>query len=334
MKSLAAALLLLPSLCAGQTVLEVKRGQMQIKVRLHGTTVIVGDSIIRMRAAVEGRVEDLNISTGSWFEGGKVFGHLANKEMAAILDSHNTTEQGVMEDRWKKVYEPTPIACPGDCYVLRVFVKNKEWLKPKTLLVEAATKMLLQGRVRPDDTKFIKDGQEFEFWAVDNPAKKYKGRVANYVLDLQGNKFNPGASFTIDLTPSRYFDPGTEWEGLAVPVTKSGVLVVPTSSIIEYQGGAWIPVRVSTGMTTNELTEITAGLREKQDVLLLDDARLREATRHAFKLDEMKGLNDPKAPKVEDKIKKDYLKPEPLPGPKIKSLPDPDATYGDDPYAQ
>ncbi|MBI3553908.1 MAG: efflux RND transporter periplasmic adaptor subunit [Elusimicrobia bacterium] len=309
-----------------QQPLEVRRGEIQVRIRVGGT--VVTDDIIRLRAAVDGRVEDLNVSTGSWFTGGKSMGHLANKEMAAILDSHNTTEQGVLEDRWKKVYEPTPIQCPADCYVLRVFIKNREWLKPKTLIVEAAQKLLLIGRVRPEDARWIKDGQDLEFWSVDNPSRKFTGRIARYVLDIQGNKVDPGGTFTLVLSPSRYFDPGTQWEGLIVPMVKKGVLIVPTDALIEYGGAAYLPVRVSTGLTTHELTEITAGAKEKQDILVLDDARLKEAMRHKMK----PGEGAPA--QLERQVQQDYLKPEPLPGPKIKNLPDPDANYGDDPYAQ
>ncbi len=322
-----AALALWPLPSRGQQPLQVKRGQLQIKVRLDGTVVIVAEGVIRLRAAVEGRVEDLDVSTGTWYEAGKTMGHLANKEMAAILDSHNTTEQGVMEDRWKMVYQPTPISCPDDCYVLRVFAKNKDWLKPKGLLVEAATRINLVGRVRPEDARWIHDGQDFEFWSVDDPTQKFKGRIANYVLDLQGNKYNPGGTFTIALSASRYLDPGTQWEGLTIPMTKTGVLVVPTDAVIEYDGVSYLPVRVSTGLTTNELTEITAGVRDKEDILLLDDAALKGAARHKMSPDEGP------AP-TEEKVETDYLKPETLPSPKIKELPGPDQTYGEDPYAQ
>jgi len=121
---LLSALVLAPCASWGQQPLEVRRGQLQIKVRLEGTVVFVPEAVIRLRGAVEGRVEDLAVSTWTWYTAGQPMGHLANKEMAAILDSHNTTEQGVMEDRWKKVYEPTPITCPDDCYVLRVFAMN------------------------------------------------------------------------------------------------------------------------------------------------------------------------------------------------------------------
>jgi len=324
---LLSALVLAPCASWGQQPLEVRRGQLQIKVRLEGTVVIVPEAVIRLRGAVEGRVEDLAVSTWTWYTAGQPMGHLANKEMAAILDSHNTTEQGVMEDRWKKVYEPTPITCPDDCYVLRVFAKNKDWLKPNGLIVEAATKLNLVGRVRPEDARWVHDGQDFEFWSVDDPTKKFTGRIANYVLDLQGNKFNPGGTFTITLSASRYFDPGTQWEGLDVALTKSGVLVVPTAALIEYQGNSYLPIRVSTGLTTNVLTEITSGVREKQPILVLDDASLKDAMRHKMRPEEAP------AP-IEEKVQKDYLKPETLPGPKIKELPSPDATYGDDPYAQ
>jgi hypothetical protein len=315
---------------SAQQPLEVRRGDLQVRVNLEGTVVV--DDIIRLRAAVDGRVEDLNISTGSWFPPGQTLGHLANKEMAAILDSHNTTEPGVMEDRWRKVYEPTPISCPSDCYVLRVFIKNKEWLKPKALLFEAAQKITMVGRVRPEDVGWIKDGMDFQYWRADDPSKKYKSRIAGFVLDIQGEKAEPGGSFTLKMSPSHYFEPDTRWEGVIVPLVKPNVLVVPTGAIIDYNGTAYLPIKVSTGMTTRELTEITAGVQEKQDILVLDDAALKGAMRHQLQYSD---TQPHAAADVEKKVQQDYLKPEKEPKPKkLKSLPDPDATYGDDPYAQ
>jgi multidrug efflux pump subunit AcrA (membrane-fusion protein) len=325
--TLLAALSIAGARCSAQQPLEVRRGEIPIIVHVEGT--VVTDDVIRLRAAVDGRVEDLHISTGSWFKPETVIGHLANKEMASILDSHNTTEQGVMEDRWKQVYEPTPIQCPSDCYVLRVFIKNKDWLKPKALILEAAQKLYMVGRVRPEDAQWIKDGQDLEFWPADDPTRKFKGRITRFVLDIQGEKVNPGATFTLTMSPSRYMDPGTRWEGVVVPTVKKGILIVPTDAVIQYNGSAYVAVKVSTGLTTNELTEITTGLREKEDILVLDDARLKEAMRWR-----MPPGQAPDA--VEKKIKKEFVKPEvdSTRPKKIKSLPDPDATYGDDPYAQ
>ena len=42
----------------------------------------------------------------------------------------------------------------------------------------------------------------------------------------------------------------------------------------------YLPVRVSTGATTQGMTEITSGVEEKRGALVLDDARLFGAERH------------------------------------------------------
>lgn len=267
-----------------QVTSEVKRGDLQVNVHVRGT--VVAAEMIRLKAQIEGRVEDVQASTLTWVTDGKPLGFLANKEMAAILDSHTTTVKGVVEDRWRKVYQPTPIACPGDCFIMRVFVKNKEWLKPRSLLFEAAQKLQLIGRVRPEDAHLIRDNQTVEYWATNAPEKKYKARIARYVLDIQGEKVEPGGSFTIDLSPKRYFDPGTEWEGLIVPVTRRNVLVVPTKALVVHDGVAYLPVRVSTGITTQSFTEITAGIDSKRPILVLGEAQLGSVQRHAQTVDE------------------------------------------------
>ena len=326
----AVALLLVLALSArAQQPLEVRRGDLQIKVRVQGT--VVSEDIVRLKSAVEGRVEDLDASTFTWVNDDKPLGYLANKEMALILDSHATTEQGLLEDRWKQVYQPTPIECPSECFILRKFISNKEWLKPKAILFEAALKLQAVGRVRPEDAGLIRDGQTLEMWPVNDPTNKIHARVSHYVLDFQGNKFEPGATFTIDMSPRHYFPPGTEWEGLAVPITKKNVLLVPTDALIRFGDSVYLPVRVSTGITTRELTEITAGTEQKRQILVLDDSQLNEAMRHKSEI-------DPSL--VKQRIQDEYLKDSPKPakaakGESIEALPDADSQdYGEDPYAQ
>lgn len=323
-----------PRPAAAQQAVQVRRSDLQDNVHLAATVVEINRDVIRLRAAIDGRVEDLDVSTGSVFAGGKALGHLANKEMAEILDSHSTTEQGVMEERWKQVYMPTPIECPSDCYVLRVFVKNKEWIKAKSLLLEAALehKYQLVWRVRPEDAPWIRDGVELEYWASDDPTKRYKTHVSGFVLDIQGERANSGGSFTLTLPATRRYESGASWEGIALRWAKKDVLVVPTGAIIEYGGASYVPVKVTTGITTRELTQVYTGLSEKQDILVLEDADLKEATRHVWHDGE--GIPLPQPEKKVEKAEKERSKPEPEPGHKIKSLPDPDATYGDDPYAQ
>lgn len=307
--------------------LDVRRGDLTIRVRVTGTVVVT--DTIRLKSAIEGRVEDILASTYAWKLAGEPLGHLANKEMAAILDSRTTTERGVVVERWREVYAPTPIRCPSDCFLLRTFVKPKEWIKPKAVLFEAC-RLRLVGRVRPEDAQWVKDGQRLEFWAVEDPSRRLETRVANYVLDFQGEKVDPGGTFTMEMGPVQYLDPGTEWEGLMVPVVKKNVLLAPTEALINYAGAVYLPVRVSTGITTEALTEVTAGVSAKTQILVIDDARLKSALRHRLE-------TDPGA--VNRRIQEEYLKAAPKPRrtpslPDIDAVPDRGRDYGDDPYAE
>lgn len=295
-----ALLLLAASPAAAQQEAEVRRGDLKVIVHVRGS--VIATDMIRLKSQIEGRVEELNASTYTWVTNGRPLGFLASKEMAAILDSNTTTIKGVVQDRWKKVYKPTPINCPDDCFLMRVFTRNKEWLKPRALLFEAAQKLQMVGRVRPEDAQYIRDGQTLDFWPVEDPSKKMKARITNYVLDIQGEKVEPGGTFTMDLSPDRYLDPGTAWEGVIIPKAKRNVLMVPTEAVTMWKGQAYVTVRVSTGITTSDFTEITAGLQEKRPVLILDDSKLGEMDRHKQDID-MPALHQRQAEQLREKAK-------------------------------
>src|SRR3569832_56257 len=141
------------------------------------------------------------------------------------------------------------------------------------------------GRVRPEDAPLIRDGMTLTFWSLKDPKKKLTGKVTNFILDVQGEKVEPGATFTMEMSPERYFDPGTEWEGEIVPFQKNDVLMVPTAALISHDGMTYLPVRVSTGVTGDESTQLTAGREETREVLVLDVAALHGATRHGRTVD-------------------------------------------------
>jgi hypothetical protein len=270
-----------PSL--GATPGAVRRGDLIIRVHVTGT--VVPDDVFRLKSTIEGRVENVNTSSFTWRGSDEPLAMLAYKELAAMIDARGTQHQEVLEDRWSRVYRPTPVRCPDTCYVLKVYAKARTWVKPQAVLFEAASKLKMVGRVRPEDAALIRDGMSLSFWPVDNPKRRLTGKVTNFILDIQGEKVEPGATFTMYMTPDRYFDPGTEWEGEIVPFQKNDVLMVPTAALISHDGMTYLPVRVSTGATSTEFTQITAGIEEKREILTLDDAALHGAARHAKTVD-------------------------------------------------
>jgi macrolide-specific efflux system membrane fusion protein len=281
-RALAALLLVSAPAFAAETG-TVRRGDMVIRVKVTGT--VVPKDVFRLKSTIDGRVETINASSFTWKGADQPLAMLAHKELAAIIDAKGTQDQDIMEDRWQKVYRPTPIRCPDTCFVLKVYARPHTWIKPQSVMFEAAASLAMVGRVRPEDAPLVRDGMELTFWAVNDPSKKMTGRVARFVLDIQGEKVDPGGTFTLYMGPDRYFDPGTEWAGEIIPSKKKDVLTVPTAALLRFGGAVYLPVRVSTGATTADLTQITSGVESKHEILILDDSQLHGVERHKQSVD-------------------------------------------------
>jgi len=280
---LSAGLVFLATCSSAATPAKVKRGNLQVIVKVTGT--VVPDDIFRIKSTIEGRVESVLTSTYVWRGADQPLAFLAHKELAAMLDSKGAQNVDILEDRWQRVYRPTAARCPDTCFILKNFLKPKTWVKPESVMFEAAATLKLVARVRPEDANWIHDGQDLIFWPVKDPKRILKGRVTRFLLDIQGEKVTPGATFTLIMSPDRYFDPGTEWEGEIVPQSKKDVLYVPTGALVREGETVYLTVRVSTGITTQGLTEITSGVDVNRDVLVLDDAQLHGAERHKQETD-------------------------------------------------
>lgn len=314
---------------------KVKRGNLEIRVKVTGT--VIPADIFRIKATIEGRVESVLTSTYVWRGADQPLAFLAHKELAAMLDSKGTQNVDILEDRWQRVYRPTAARCPDTCFILKNFLKPKSWVKPESLMFEAAGSLKMVARVRPEDAPWVHDGQDLVFWPVNDPKRRLKGRVTKFILDIQGEKVSPGATFTLMMSPDRYFNPGTEWEGEIVPMSKKDVLYVPTGALIRHEGAVYLPVRVSTGITTEGLTQITAGIEERRELLVLDDEQLRGSPRHKQEadLEALKRRARAQAGEEEPEREQDFA-PAPVQRKKRKHavVIEDDTDYGEDPYGE
>jgi hypothetical protein len=332
--TLAAILVLLAARADALTATKVKRGDLEVKIKVTGT--VIADDIFRIKATIDGRVESVLASTYTWRGADQPLAFLAHKELAAMLDSKGTQNVDILEDRWQRVYRPTPARCPDTCFILKNFLKAKTWVKPESVMFEAASTLKLVARVRPEDVTWVHDGQDFTFWPVKDPKRVLKGRVTKFILDIQGEKVTPGATFTLTMTPDRYFDPGTEWEGLIIPLNKRDVTYVPTDALIHAADGIYLPVRVSTGITTQGLTVITAGAEAGKDILILDDAQLHGAERHTQTIETIAPKDRPVVHQDRDEAP---VIPDAAPAAEKKrrkhaQVIEDSTDYGEDPYAE
>jgi len=353
---------LLAALCAapafGQQAGEVRRGSVEQVVKVTGTVQAV--DLFRLKSTIEGRAEQVWTTTGAWVSPQQDLGILVNKELAALTDVKSSTDKSVVEDRWQKVYQPTRIRCPYDCYILKAYARSKTIVKPRAVLFEAAAHLRLIGKVRPEDAHLIRDGMALDFWPVKNPSQRFHTKIVHYLLDVQGQKVQPGGTFMMDLVlgPKGFLPPDTEWEGLVVPAKKNGVLVVPTAALITFGGDVYLPIKVSTGLTSPEFTEMTAGVEAGRRILTLGETLLGEAQRHRMEADasalrqRIEEQSRP-APEADAELETPDAQPRARPQPQARPQPtvqpaaqpqrsrrgpeeprEPDTDLGEDPYSE
>ena len=103
--------------------------------------------------------------------------------------------------------------------------------------------------------------------------------MTNFLLDIQGEKVAPGATFTLILSPDRFLNPGTQWEGVITALLKRRAL--RADRLADLRRGRRLPPgpRLN-GHHNAGVTEISAGVEEGRSVLVLDDKQLRGSARH------------------------------------------------------
>ncbi|MBI5243742.1 MAG: hypothetical protein HY922_08680 [Elusimicrobia bacterium] len=255
------ALLLSPPASAQKSG-EIRRGSLRGIVRAQGS--VAAEEVSHLDATIEGRIETVTAFPNTWAQAVDELATLATLELAAMIDAKGTTSKDTVESRWRRVYKPTAVRCPSQCYILKVFAKPKKLVQPGAALIEFARKVRLFGRVRTGDAHRVRNGHLIEFWDVRRPHLKIQGRV-------EGLR---GASFTVLLTPKHFLPPGTEWEGEIIVVDKKEALRVPTAALIRHGNEIYLPVRVLTGITTHEETEITSGVTARTKFLILDTSKV------------------------------------------------------------
>ncbi|PCI40104.1 MAG: hypothetical protein COB53_01875 [Elusimicrobia bacterium] len=278
--SLAALTLsLLSGPCLAQETGDVSRGPLTVRIKTQGT--VRAEDIFRIRSSIEGRIEKISIKPDTWATSKTELGRMLTTELAAMLDSRSTTPSKTMEARWQRIFKPTAIRCPKLCYIMKVFAQEGKVVKPNALLMEAAHKLRIVGRVRPGDSKWVKKGQLVRYWPLNDPKNKVQGRIESFILDTQGETVEPGGTFTILLSPRHFLPPNTEWEGEITIVAKKNVLRVPTDALLYHKGEIFLPVRVSTGVTSYGVTEITSGASRNTRFLQIEASTTSAVQRHS-----------------------------------------------------
>lgn len=259
-----AAALLASGAARGAEVDAVRRIDIMRRVRVTGD--VVTDGIFRVRAPSDGRVESISAHVGAWNDGRAPLAKIASKEFAAMIDSRGAqTEEGV-EERWKGTFDFSPAQCDGPCFVMTIFTTPKVWVKAGDELFEAAKRLKLAGRVGSQDAAQLRSGLAITVWRMDDPARKYKGKLANVAIIRDSTD----SDFSVDCDAAKTWPPGTRWQGELIVAARRGVLVAPASAIMRAGSDAFLPMKVKLGEPTGDDVEILDGASEGRPILVLN----------------------------------------------------------------
>jgi len=272
MKPLCPALLaalafeLIPSPGHGQSVVSVERGQVAVIEPLSGTVIPAEKEVIA--APGEGRVEALPIPTQSPFRKREVLAIVSGPDLAAIIDSHATTPQEVVQERWQKIFKPMRLRAPFDGFLLETKVGLKEKVKADQSLFVVTRRLQFEAAVPLRASSALKPGMRAWLWRPANPALHFPGALREV---LPGVPVADKARVRVDLLPAEDIAlplPGTVLEGSVTVSERRNVVVVPSAALQHVEGRSFVAVEVKEGISDGQRTEILAGLSAGQAILV------------------------------------------------------------------
>lgn len=214
---------------------------------------------IQILAPHNGRFEQIKIKANGWADPKAPIGFEVSKELASLLDSNHTTREDVFQDRWKSMFPPTPLECPTGCFVMSTPVKPKTWVQAGKPLIQVASALEVEATFSSDISKWRRLQFILEVWPASDP----KHRKALTITSVSDGSVIGRVPFGSDIIP------GSSWKGRLKILLRRKAYAVPTPALIHYHGSAYLPVRVSPGISNGRETEIVSGVRAGQHFLNL-----------------------------------------------------------------
>lgn len=255
--ALLAGLLALAAAARAQVQSRVVRGDLILYIPVRGT--VEADDIARVRSPIEGRIEIVKASADAWYHPDEPLGYMASAQLAALMDSNHTTPEETLQERWKNVFPLNPLRCADDCFLLSISARPKAWAHPGEVLFRAARTLRLRGRLSAPVPEGAHASDSFYMWPVSDPRQRVRVGIERLTTKDVSALLPFGANFV----------PGSAWEGrLEVPLARN-VLKVPTSALFRYKGATYLPLKVVEGISLDHETEIRAGAREGEEILVI-----------------------------------------------------------------
>ncbi len=264
---------------------KVSRGDLSVAVTATGT--VKPYNRVEIKAPIPGRIEEVLVHEGENVKLGQVLAWMSSVERAALLDAARSQGEAAVK-RWQEAYKAAPLLAPLDGMIIVRSVEPGQTVTTIDPVVVLSDRLIVEALVDETDLSMIKLGQRTEIRLDAYPQEVFEGKVDH--ITFESKLENNVNVYAIDILPEKVpesFRSGMTANVIFIVKEKKGVLLVPSEAVVEWPkglrkpedavfavykktfGGKPGPVPVKVGESDGRMTEITEGLKERTEVVIV-----------------------------------------------------------------
>lgn len=270
-----------------QIVRTVKASIGDLSVRVTATGTVKPYNRVEIKAPIPGRIEEVLVQEGEEVKHGQVLARMSSVERAALLDAARAQGDAAVK-RWQEAYKEAPLLAPLDGTIIVRSVEPGQTVTTADPVVVLSDRLIVEALVDETDLSMIKLGQRAEIRLDAYPQEVFQGKVEH--ITFESKLENNVNVYAIDILPEKV--PESFRSGMTANITfivkeRKKVLLVPSEAIMEWPkdlhkpkdaifavykktfGGKPEPVPVKIGESDGRMTEITEGLKEGGEIVIV-----------------------------------------------------------------
>lgn len=244
------------------------------------TATVLPKNRLEIKPTVNGRVDQVLVQEGQMVKAGEILAWMSSTDRAALLDS--ARGQGQKEYQyWQDVYKPIPLLSPIDGQVIVATTQPGQTVTTSDDVVVLSDRLIVRAQVDETDIGKIKLKQQAMISLDAYPDTKIKAVVDH--IYYESKTVNNVTIYEVDLAPSKvppFFRSGMNANVDFVVQRKDHALLLPAAAVHKIGDQTFVflegstrekPIKqeVQTGMTDDKNIEITSGLKEDDNVVLI-----------------------------------------------------------------
>ncbi len=259
----------------GTRAVEVARGDIEVSILANGT--VQPRNRLEIKPPLAGRVEQVLVKEGQTVTKGQTLAWMSSSERAALLDAARARGPEEVQ-RWEEFYKATPILSPIHGTVIKRAVEPGQSFTSADPVLVLSDRLIVQAQVDETDIAQVKTGLAAQITLDAYPNETIPAEVG--AVAYEAKTVSNVTTYTVDVLPAK--TPPFMRSGMTASVafrmaSKEGVVRVPSHALQVRDGRAWVQVvaggareerAVQTGLSDGKFTEIVAGLREGEHVLI------------------------------------------------------------------